>query len=100
MILDLNGLLAGTHSVTPKVVLPDGIRLDGVLPETVEVVVRDGELDATPGLPRLPAAEAASDCRGHDLRPSFRRCGNAGDASDSADRYGHPLEGSKEHHHS
>jgi YbbR domain-containing protein len=57
VILDLTGLLPGTHSVTPKVVLPDGIRLDGVLPETVEVVVLDGALNATPGLPRLPGAQ-------------------------------------------
>lgn len=39
VILDLSGLLPGTHVVTPRVVLPDGIRQEGVLPETVEVVI-------------------------------------------------------------
>lgn len=39
VILDLAGLLPGSHAVTPRVVLPDGISEKGVLPETVEVVV-------------------------------------------------------------
>lgn len=39
VILDLAGLLPGTHVVTPRVVLPDGIVQEGVLPETVEVVI-------------------------------------------------------------
>jgi hypothetical protein len=39
VILDLSGLLPGTHVVTPRVVLPEGIRQEGVLPETVEVVI-------------------------------------------------------------
>lgn len=43
VILDLTGLLPGTHVVTPRVVLPDGIVEEGVLPETVEVVLNDAE---------------------------------------------------------
>lgn len=39
VILDLSGLIAGTHAVSPKVVLPDGINLQGVIPELVEVVI-------------------------------------------------------------
>ena len=39
VILDLTGLLAGSHAVKPEVVLPTGIREEGVLPETVEVVI-------------------------------------------------------------
>lgn len=39
VILDLSGLLPGTHVVTPRVVLPDGIVGEGVLPETAEVVI-------------------------------------------------------------
>jgi YbbR domain-containing protein len=39
VILDLTGLLPGTHVVTPRVVLPEGIRQEGVLPETVEVII-------------------------------------------------------------
>jgi YbbR domain-containing protein len=39
VILDLSGLLQGNHVVTPRVVVPTGIRAAGVLPETVEVVI-------------------------------------------------------------
>ncbi len=39
VFLDLSGLLPGTHVVKPRVVLPDGISADGVLPETTEVVI-------------------------------------------------------------
>ena len=39
VILDLSGLIEGTHAVTPRVVLPDGINLQGVIPELVEVVI-------------------------------------------------------------
>lgn len=55
VILDLSGLLPGTHVVTPRVVLPDGIRQEGVLPETVEVVISaptatpNGESGGQPG---------------------------------------------------
>jgi YbbR domain-containing protein len=41
VILDLSSLLPGTHVVTPRVVLPEGIRQEGVLPETVEVVISE-----------------------------------------------------------
>jgi YbbR domain-containing protein len=39
VFLDLSGLLPGTHVVTPRVVLPEGIGDEGVLPQTVEVVI-------------------------------------------------------------
>ena len=39
VLLDLSGLLPGSHVVRPEVVVPDGIQVQGVLPETVEVVV-------------------------------------------------------------
>jgi YbbR domain-containing protein len=39
VILDLQGLLAGSHIVRPRVELPGEISLEGVLPETVEVVI-------------------------------------------------------------
>jgi YbbR domain-containing protein len=38
-ILDLSGLISGTHSLMPRVVLPDGINLQSVIPELVEVVI-------------------------------------------------------------
>jgi YbbR domain-containing protein len=39
VIVDLTGLLAGNHVVTPRVVVPTGIQAAGVIPETVEVVI-------------------------------------------------------------
>ncbi len=39
VILDLIGLLPGNHVVTPRVVMPPGLRVEGFLPETVEVVI-------------------------------------------------------------
>jgi YbbR domain-containing protein len=39
VILDLADLLPGSHAVKPRVVLPPGIREEGLLPETVEVVI-------------------------------------------------------------
>ncbi len=41
VILDLTGLLPGVHTVAPRVVVPDEIRAEGVLPEQVEVVITD-----------------------------------------------------------
>lgn len=52
VFLDLSGLLPGTHVVKPRVVLPEGIDEEGVLPQTVEVVI--GQTDAPP----TPAADA------------------------------------------
>ncbi|HXF62704.1 MAG TPA: CdaR family protein [Caldilineaceae bacterium] len=39
VILDLTGLLPGNHVVTPRVVVPTGIEAEGVIPQTVEVVI-------------------------------------------------------------
>ncbi len=50
VILDLTGLLAGNHIVTPRVVVPTGISAGGVLPESVEVVITISAV-ATPGAP-------------------------------------------------
>jgi YbbR domain-containing protein len=47
-ILDLSGLITGTHTLQPKVVLPDGIRLQSVIPEMVEVVITPDESTKTP----------------------------------------------------
>ena len=70
VILDLTGLLAGNHIVTPRVVVPTGIRAEGVLPQTVEVIITskktpEAELppDGTPDEPEpdtspLPTPEA------------------------------------------
>jgi YbbR domain-containing protein len=39
VLLDLTGLLPGNHVITPRVVVPTGIRAAGVIPETIEVVI-------------------------------------------------------------
>jgi hypothetical protein len=48
VILNLTGRGAGTHVITPDVVYPDGIRLEGVSPQTVEVVISDSVASAAP----------------------------------------------------
>ncbi len=53
-ILDLNGLVAGTHIVEPAILSPDGITRDAVIPETVEIVVKQRALDG------LAAPQAAT----------------------------------------
>jgi hypothetical protein len=47
VILNLSGRGIGTQVITPDVVYPDGIRLEGVSPQTVEVVIAD---NAPPGV--------------------------------------------------
>lgn len=66
-MLDLAGLLPGTHTISPDVVLPEGIRAEGVLPETVEVTIVDKSTpDAsqvptdTVGLPGVPITATES----------------------------------------
>ena len=55
-ILDLSGLITGTHTLQPKVVLPDGISLQSVIPEMVEVVITPDENTKPPASPAVPAA--------------------------------------------
>jgi hypothetical protein len=50
----------GTHALKPSVVRPGGISLDGVIPETVEVVIRLQETGATGELPQVPDVEATA----------------------------------------
>jgi YbbR domain-containing protein len=40
VILDLNGLLAGTYQLTPDVRVPSGLKLNSVLPATIEVTIK------------------------------------------------------------
>lgn len=54
VILDLSGLLPGNHIVTPRVVVPNGIRVQSVLPQSVEVVITVAETPTPdPALPPL-----------------------------------------------
>ncbi len=39
VLLDLNGLVEGNYPIQPQVAKPNGIRTEGVLPETVAVVI-------------------------------------------------------------
>ncbi|MCB0052774.1 MAG: hypothetical protein KDE24_24890, partial [Caldilinea sp.] len=57
-ILDLTGLVQGTHSVEPTPLYPEGIRIEGVIPETVEVVIKTQDPEANGSLPMLPDVKA------------------------------------------
>ena len=46
VLLPLEGLLAGNHVIEPILALPDGIRSDGVIPETIEVVISPTSIPA------------------------------------------------------
>ncbi len=59
-ILDLTGLVAGTHIVVPAIVAPDGIQKDAVIPETVEVVIRQRDVESESHLQQVPDVEATS----------------------------------------
>jgi YbbR domain-containing protein len=59
-ILDLTGLVAGTHIVVPAIVAPDGIQKDAVIPETVEVVIRQRDAESGNTLQQVPDVEATS----------------------------------------
>jgi YbbR domain-containing protein len=61
VILDLTNLISGTHTVTPRVVLPGEFDLRGVIPETVEVVIRQQEESAEPDALALPALPLGAD---------------------------------------
>ena len=56
VILDLAGLLPGVHAVDPRVILPTGIREEGLLPETVEVVIRAAENRSPAAAPKRDGA--------------------------------------------
>lgn len=52
VILDLYGLEPGTHKIVPSVVVPEGLKVTSLLPDTVEV-----EIKANPSLtPSVPTA--------------------------------------------
>lgn len=61
VILDLSGLVSGAHTIRPNVVLPSGIRVESVLPETVEVVIEleEGAQPVAPGT--VPSQEQPDD---------------------------------------
>ena len=54
VILDLTGLLPGVHTVAPRVVAPDQIRSEGVIPQQVEVVITDRSAVDVPPVTAAP----------------------------------------------
>jgi YbbR domain-containing protein len=54
VILDLSGLLVGTYSITPTVVLPEGIRMESMVPGSVEVEIEISTPTPTPTPTRTP----------------------------------------------
>jgi YbbR domain-containing protein len=59
VILDLTGLLPGNHIVQPRVVVPTGIRAEGVLPESIEVVITPAPQSPTIETPTSPVTSTA-----------------------------------------
>jgi len=51
VILDLGDMTPGSHVIKPRWVVPDGIKVEGLLPETVEVLIN--ELPTPTPLPTL-----------------------------------------------
>ena len=51
--LDLTGLAPGSHVVSPNVVSPEGVRVEGVIPQAIEVVIQalDPPNQPTPATP-------------------------------------------------
>ena len=51
VVVDVSGLVPGSHTLTPLVLSPPGLQQEGVLPQTVEVVITNpGNQSATPQL--------------------------------------------------
>ncbi|MBM4465193.1 MAG: hypothetical protein FJ014_06540 [Chloroflexi bacterium] len=44
VILDLSNLQRGTYKITPKVVVPEGLKVESILPDTIEVEIVVGPL--------------------------------------------------------
>jgi YbbR domain-containing protein len=58
VVLDLSGLDPGVHAVRPVPVPPEGLRVDSVLPETVEVEISEAPTPTTG--PETPTPEAST----------------------------------------
>ena len=58
VVLDVTGLLPGSHVVQPTVVVPDGIVKEGVIPEAIEVLI-ESLITPTPTPTPEPVPETA-----------------------------------------
>jgi YbbR domain-containing protein len=70
VMLDLTGLLPGNHIVVPRVVVPTGIRAEGVLPESVEVVITATPQITPQTAPGVTPTAELSDTVGPTLLPA------------------------------
>ncbi|MCS6827911.1 MAG: CdaR family protein, partial [Caldilinea sp.] len=59
-ILDLTGLVPGTHIVEPVIVVPNGIERNAVIPEAVEVTIKAQNAEGGAGPPQIPNVEATA----------------------------------------
>lgn len=59
-LLDLSGLLPGTHVVKPRIALPESITEGGIIPETVEVVITALETPTPTAEPATTMPETAT----------------------------------------
>lgn len=48
VILDLSNLQWGTYKITPEVVVPEGLKVESILPDTIEVEITVGPQPPTP----------------------------------------------------
>ena len=61
VILDLTSLISGTHTVEPRVLVPSEFTVEGVIPATVEVIIRPQEETTQPDVLALPALPLNTD---------------------------------------
>lgn len=96
VVLDLTGLLPGSHVVEPIVVVPEGIVEQGVIPEAIEVLIESlitptvtptAEVDATappPGEETAPPSATPDPERA--AAPTSPAAGTAEPASDASEK--------------
>lgn len=70
--LDLTDLVPGSHVISPSVVTPEGIRVEGVIPQAIEVVIESilPAADATPSTTPAPADGTPTDATPTDATPT------------------------------
>jgi hypothetical protein len=86
VILDLTGLLPGNHIIEPRVVVPTGIEAEGVIPETVEVIITPTAPQLEGGGPPItPTAVITGPVNGGDEGASAVPTGPVPGASEAGD---------------
>jgi len=54
VILDLFGLTTGVHKVRPTVIVPEGLKVESLVPDTIEVTIEEVPPTSTPAPPPTP----------------------------------------------